>query len=380
MYYYLYSAPIFTSMKPITTLYTTWIEINQSNLEHNIEQYKNFLGTKTGIAAVIKANAYGHGLYEIASVCDNNNLVQRLCVVNTEEALLLRKRGIKKPILVMGYINSDVQTIMQHNIDLTVYDAITLHELQKVAATLDRIATIQLKVDTGLSRLGVLPNEVKSYIQLIHTLPNLRLQGIWSHIANDSDLQSIHNQEDIFATINDPSLESHIAKSQASLQTKYKYTIARIGIGLYGYLPSPHPLRDKLKPVLSLKSRIIHIKKIPAGQTIGYTKIKTTTPTTIAIVAIGYYDGINSQLIHGGNVIIHGHYAPIVSINMNMTTVDISHIPQCKIHDTVILLGKERDKEISAYDWQKTLKLNLRESLVNLESSIPRIITNNTKT
>lgn len=362
-------------MKP-----TTWIEINRSHLEHNLAQYQIWLGNKTGIAPVIKANAYGHGLCEIASICDNSEFVQRLCVVNTQEALQLRKYGIKKSILVIGYTNSDLQEVVLNNIDISVYDMHTINQLQNTAARLQKTINVHLKVDTGLSRLGIFPKEVQTYITYIHNLSNLHLQGIWSHLSSGNDTEIVHEQEKIFAAVKQNNLQTHISNSHGSMQIQNNYSFARIGSGIYGYLLTGNKQQQSvLKPVLSLKSTIIYIKTLPVGTHVGYQQgFTTTTPTTIAILGIGYYDGINSKLIHGGKVIIHGQYAPILSINMNMTTVDISHIPQCKIQDTVILLGEEDNKKISGYSWQKVLNLNLRESLTKLESSIPRIIIDDT--
>lgn len=356
--------------------HTTWIELNRSHLEYNVAQYSNWLPKGTLVSPVIKANAYGHGLYEIASMHEQNPLIKRLCVIDTKEALTLRKSGITKPILVLGYINSSFDDIVRNNIDLSVYDMQTINHLHQTARKHNRVINVHLKVDTGMSRLGVFPQECTTYMQYIKSLSGLYLQGIWSHLSSGNNPAIVQQQENIFKAIKHQLTETHLSNSHGSLQIQKNYSFARIGSGLYGYLLTENKkLQAKLKPVLSLKSKIIFIKNLPPHSHIGYQQLyTTTTSTTIAILGIGYHDGINSKLIRGGKVIIHGHYAPILSINMNMTTVDISHIPQSQVGDTVILLGQELNAQITAYDWQKLLNLNLRESLAKLDSSIPRFI------
>lgn len=358
--------------------YTTWIELNRSNLEHNIIQYQKWLPKGTAINHVIKANAYGHGLTQIASIHEKNPNLARLCVVNTQEALELRNHGIKKPILVLGYINSELEKVITNNIDITVYDQATIKSLNTAAQRLNKVVTVHLKVDTGMSRFGICPTQLQQYVNLIKNCSHFNLQGIWTHLSCSNDPQVVHQQEELFKTCHQFNLEIHIANSLGSLNCKYQYDSVRIGSGLYGYLLTNDKQKQQaLKPVLSLKTKILHVKQLSKGSHVGYQRLHTTTkPTTIAILGIGYHDGINSKLVGKAHVIIHGKLAPIISINMNFITVDITHIPDCQIDDTVTVLGKEDNVQISAYDWQKILDKNIRECLTNLERSLPRIIVN----
>tara|TARA_Y100000588_G_scaffold370239_1_gene440135 strand:- start:4200 stop:5339 length:1140 start_codon:yes stop_codon:yes gene_type:complete len=359
--------------------HTTWIEINRSNLEHNVAQYQQWISSTIAVAPVIKANAYGHGLYEIASIYESNTTVKRLCVIDSKEALLLRQHNIQKPILILGYIDSPLEMIAKHNIDVTVYDLQTIKYLNQAAIKADRIINVHLKVDTGMSRLGIFPEEVATYIQYIKKLEGINLQGIWTHLSSGNDANSVHEQEQLFQQLEFPQhLQTHISNSHGSMHIAHTYSFARVGCGLYGYLLTKNKEKQQsLKPVLSLKSKVIHIKHLPAKKHIGYQQLFTTSqPTTIAILGIGYYEGINSKLIHGGRVIINGHYAPIISINMNLTTIDITNIPQCVVGDIAIFLGQDNTLSITGYDWQQILNLNLRESFAKLESSIPRFIIN----
>ena len=355
----------------------TWIEINRSNLEHNILQYKKWLPEQTKLAPVIKANAYGHGLYQIASIYDTNPHVATLCVVNSQEALYLRKHSIKKPILIVGYLNSSLDEVILQDITITVYDLQTIKQLQSAAKQLNKLVNIHLKVDTGMSRLGIQENNIKSYLDYIQSCQNLILQGVFSHLSNGNSPKIVHQQEELFKLYNVKTSQRHIGNSLGSLNSKYQYDLARIGIGLYGYLlTTDHKKQEVLKPVLSLKTKIIEIKELSANKTIGYfQRYKTTQKTKIAILSIGYYDGLNSKLAQQGRVLVNGCFAKIISINMNLTTIDITDIANCSVHDTVTILGEDQGANINAYEWQKVLNLNLRESFARLDYSIPRIIT-----
>ena len=249
----------------------TWIEINRSNLEHNILQYKNWLPEQTKLAPVIKANAYGHGLYQIASIYDTNPHIGTLCVVNSQEALYLRKHSIKKPILIVGYLNSSLDEVILQDITITVYDLHTIKQLQSAAKQLNKLVNIHLKIDTGMSRLGIQESNIKNYLEYIQSCPNLILQGIFSHLSNGNNPTIVHQQEELFKLYNVQNCQRHIGNSLGSLNSKYQYDLARVGIGLYGYLlTTDHKKQEALKPVLSLKTKIIEIKQLSANKTIGY--------------------------------------------------------------------------------------------------------------
>lgn len=364
-------------MNKTNTPHTTWIEISKSALEHNVNQYRNWLPDQTGIAPVIKANAYGHGLEEIGLLHEHNNHIVRLCVASTSEAVALRNAGVTKPILVLGFINTSLQDIVLHHIDMIVSDIATLHELQKIGKQYNSTINIHLKIDTGLSRLGFFPKEVEAFYNEIKTLPNLQLQGICSHFIEASNPVSVHEQEELLHPLYKPGIQIHTSNSHGSLYTKYLYNFARIGAGLYGYLPeADEQLQNKLKPILSLKTKVISIKHVDQGCTVGYGRTYCVTkPTKLAILGMGYYEGIDPDLSNTGRVLIHGQYAPIVGrINMNYFTVDVTHIPQTQIHDTATVLGKDGNNAISAYDWRIGAKKNVRIFLAKLNNTIPKIV------
>lgn len=357
--------------------YTTWIEINQSALDHNIAQYQAWLPANTGIAPVIKANAYGHGLQQVGMLHEQHKNIVRLCVANTQEGVDLRLAGVTKPILVLGFINTSLASIATYNLDMVVSDLATLHDLNATGKTHAKKINIHLKIDTGLSRLGIFPNQFENFLNEIQSCPFINLQGICSHLIEASNPASVHEQEELLQPFYRPGIQFHTSNSHGSLHSKYHYSFVRIGAGLYGYLPEADEAKQKLlHPILSLKTRVIGIKNISAGATVGYARTYTATkPTKIAVLGMGYYEGINPDLSNMGKVLIHGEFAPIVGrINMNYFTVDVTHIPQTQLHDVATVLGQDGSNKISAYDWRIGAKKNVRIFLAQLNNSVPRII------
>lgn len=356
----------------------TWIEINKTALNHNVQQYRDWLPAQTGIAPVVKANAYGHGIVEIGLLHQENNLVSRLCVASSSEALQLRHAGITKPILILGFINTPYSTLVEYNLDTMVSDIAVIHDLHATAKAFNKKINVHLKVDTGLSRLGFFPKDVPAIIEEIKLLPYLNLQGICSHFIEAYNKELVHQQEDILKPFWQPNVQVHIANSNSSLHTKYIYDFARIGAGLYGYLPEAEPAKQQLlHPIISLKTKVINLKLVPTGASIGYgsTLYVTTKPTMVATLGMGYFEGVDPDLLHCGKVLIHGEYAPIVGrINMNYFMVDVTKIPQTKLHDTATVLGQDGDKYITPYDWRMGAKKNVRIFTARINSQLPKIV------
>ncbi len=357
--------------------YTTWIEISHNSLKHNVEVYRSWLPSQTGISAVVKANAYGHGLVQIGQLHEQNTHVIRLCVANTQEGVDLRLAGVCKPILVLGFINTEMSAVAQYNLDMLVSDENTIQQLNLVGKYFNKIINVHLKIDTGLSRLGIFPDQYDKFIDLIAKSKNLHLQGICSHLIDAYHEKSVHEQEDVLYPFYRSDLQMHTANSHGSLHSKYRYSFARIGAGLYGYLPEADDVQQKmLHPVLSLKTRVIAIKNIPSGASVGYGRTHVVTrPTKIAVLGMGYYEGINPDLSNTGKVLIHGQIANIIGrINMNYFTVDVTDIHQIQLHDIATVLGRDGTHAISAYDWRIGAKKNVRIFLAQINPNIPKII------
>ncbi len=337
------------------------VEISKSALLHNIASYKAILGPQTLLAPVIKSNAYGHGIVEVGAILDTSADVGYLCVVSVSEALQLRAHGITKPILVLSIIDGHVKDAIEQNIDLVVYDLPFAQELNSIAQRLSKKARIHIKIDTGLSRLGVHHQEAEAFVQTCAQLRGIEIIGIFSHFAASerSDLSFSHLQTERFFTLI-KQLEKngihiplkHFASSAAITSLPESHlTFARLGISTYGLWSSVeskvrmetlHP-HFFLRSVMQWKTRVIARKTIPAGSYVGYD-CTYQAPITIetAILPIGYYDGYDRRLSNQSFVKIKDRFFPVRGrIAMNLCIVDVTTDPEIMIGDEVTLLGAE---------------------------------------
>lgn len=368
----------------------SWIEIDKEAFEHNILNYKTIIKPAL-LAPVMKSNAYGHGIELVAKICDQNDLVDLLCVVSLKEALSLRSIDIKKPILVLSIIDDNLEEAIIHNIDLVVYDITTILDLNKVGKSLNKKANIHIKVDTGLSRLGLHHHDVLTLIKQICHLPFISINGIFTHFAESesADQTFTHYQLEQFNTlllqldtmrISIP-LKHAACSAAASANTKSLYNLVRVGIGIYGLWPSPdnrevtqqnYP-NFSLKPVLTWKTRIIQIKDIPAGSYVGYDRTHQMQDNArIAIIPVGYWDGYDRRLANKGLVMINNQQAPIIGrIAMNLSIVDITGLSVSIEHD-VTLLGNYPG--ITADDMATMCQTINYEIVTRINPLLPRLI------
>ncbi len=363
-----------------------WIELSSSAVEHNALQFKQWLGSTTKIAGVIKSNAYGHGLIEMATLYEQCQHIAALCTINVSEAICIRQHGITKPIIAIGYIDTPYDAIPEYDIQVVVYDLVIALQLNEIGKKHHTIIKVHVKFDTGMSRLGIIANELDNFIKQLKTLPWISIVGIFSHFAESYNQDRTHDQESVFQIVERLKADqilphdsvAHISNSHGSLTTKHKkYGYARIGIGLYGYLQKHTPeMQSKLQPVLSLKTRILQIKSVSAGSLIGYDGMfQAPCDMIIATIAIGYYEGLDARLSNCGFVIINGCFAPIIGrVCMNLTIVDITHISHCVTGQVVTILGKEGTISISAYDWSAITKASAYNHLTKLSAVLPKII------
>jgi len=375
----------------------TWIEIDQQAFNHNIASYQAILAPQNvNIGVVVKSNAYGHGILEIAHLCQINNHVSYLFVVMLSEALQLRAAGIQKPILVMGIIDEDPALAILNDIDLLVYSKSMIDNLHAIAARLKKMVAVHLKVDTGLSRLGIDPTETIAIAHHVQMLPFMRLQGISSHFAesNNENLEFTHLQLSRFNNLLQKLAQNnitvpirHMANSAASSILSLKMmNLVRIGAGALG-LPSSAITTERtsttyppfsIKPVLSWHTRIMNIRTIAAGNSVGYDRTYTTTKeTTIALLPIGYGDGYSKRLSNKAHVLLkkQNKFVPVIGrVAMNLATIDITSIGNVSEGDEVIVLGSQ--EQISANTLaQLTEGFNAREITVQINQSIARKIT-----
>jgi len=371
----------------------TWVEINPTALYHNIDQIKALLGA-TELGIVVKANAYGHGMELVASLLDTHPQVHWLFTAGIQEALELRAHCITKPILVLSYYDASLEEAVKNNIDIAIYDYLTADALHNAAQKIGKRARVHIKIDTGMHRLGVPPQDILAFATHIKKLSMLDLYGIFSHFSdlNSPDLSHSYKQLATF----DATLEmlkqhgitflcTHMISSGALvLPTKHQYTLARVGTTLYGFWKSPLQqqrfLEKKpdfsLQHVLTWKTRIIQIKQVPAHSYVGYNRaFYTDKPVIIACLPIGYYDGYPRALSHKSFVLINGKKAPLVGVvSMNIITIDITNIT-ARVDDEVILCGDYDG--LRATDLGLTLDTINNEFASRINPAIPRVLVKN---
>ena len=381
----------------------TWLEISKEAIEHNIAQYKKVIGDGI-LAPVIKSNAYGHGLVEVGQICEKNKQVGWLCVATLSEALILRKNNITKPILVLSYLGKNLEQAVIQNISLVAYDMHTIKKLNDIGKQLGKKCHVHIKIDTGLSRLGVQAAQALTFIQEVKTCKYIYIQGIWTHFAEShAQDRSFTNQqlqlfEDIITKLEEYNIHipiKHVANSAATtmlyqhnqkksqdVQNSKYGNFFRIGIGFYGYWSSEYVKKTTqekwpdftLKPAMTWKTKIFHIKHIKKNSFISYNReYQVTRDSKIALVPTGYFDGYDLRLSNKSFVLIQGKHVPTVGrICMNITVIDVTDIKKVNIEDEVILLGDY--PYINASDIAQTCNLNPREIMTKINAEIPRII------
>lgn len=335
----------------------TWLEIDTIALDHNVSLY-SAISKPALLAPVIKSNAYGHGIELVAQFFNQHAAIDILCVVSLSEAVHLRNCGITKPLLVLSILDRNVELAVLYDIAIVAYDLPMVLELNRLAEQHNTKANIHVKIDTGLSRLGLLHDKAIAFIEYVNTLSNITIQGIFTHYAiSESADQTYTNKQLANFNMVIEYLESkkihiplrHTSCSAAlSANIHTHHTMVRAGIGIYGLWPSKenkimtqqqYP-QFSLRPALTWKTRVIQVKEIAADSYIGYNLTYQVRKTSqIAVLPVGYWDGYDRRLANKGLVYVNGHIAPVVGIvAMNLTMVDVTGL-EVKIGDEVTLLG-----------------------------------------
>ncbi len=372
----------------------TWIEIDNHHFNHNVSQYKRIIGPRN-LSLVIKANAYGHGIEQLANLGECNSNVHSFCVATVQEALTARKAGAKKPILVMGLLDDDPSSIINKNIALTLYDYEIARYVQSIAAQHHATISVHIKIDTGLSRLGMTVEDAPQFIKYVRSLPNIEIQGVYSHCAESHKKDSAFTlaQQSLFQSLIKDLLTDghefpyiHFANSAATSSLDLPFcNFFRIGIGALGLWPSQEnkTITQKrypgfiLKPILTWKTHILAIKNVTQNSFIGYDRtFQAPHDMRIALLPIGYYDGYDFRLYNKGSVLMCGIPAPIIGrISMNITSIDITHIPHAQRKDEVHLMAGS--PIIHPYTLgQLAGNPNIREMITKLSPTISRKIIN----
>lgn len=356
----------------------TWVEIDKKAIQSNLRQFKKLVGKKTMLMPVVKANAYGHGFLEVAQICDKSPQVDRICVVNDNEALSLVEHKIRKPIQILTFYElNDAKKTLKLAKNGVIFPLFSLEQakfLNKVGDMAHKIIKVHIKVDTGASRVGLLPNQIKSFAAVVTQMNNLHLEGIFSHFAaSEEDRVFTEHQMSSFDTIVSE-LEKqgirfsvkHFACSAASvLFAKSRLNAIRLGLSLYGLYPDVLSKKKiSLKPALSWNTKIIQVRTIPAWTKIGYGGSFTTKRTTkLAVLPVGYWDGYDRGLGNRAQVIVNGKRCPIRGrICMNICMADVTALKNVKAGDTATLIGSNGKARITADElakWADTINYEI---------------------
>ncbi|WP_346893184.1 alanine racemase [Clostridium sp. UBA871] len=368
-----------------------WAEINLDTIATNTKNIKKLVGDKE-LIAIVKADCYGHGAVDVVPTLLENG-ASRLAVAMLTEAIELRENNINAPIVILGYTPLYLgEDLINYDIEQTVYDLDYAKELSKIALNFNKKVKIHIAIDTGMGRIGFLPGDdtVKT-INEVYNLEGLEVIGIYSHFSTSDEKDKSYANEQLFkfkkvmADLKALGIElplKHISNSGAIIDMPETYLNGvRPGIILYGYYPSKEVSKDNLsvKPALTLKAKVAHVKELHKDMYISYGKtFKTNKKTIVATLPIGYGDGYPRALSENAKVIVNGKFASILGrICMDQCMIDVTDIENIKTGDEVIILGGEGDLKFNADDMAEALGTINYEILCRIKSRIPRVYIKN---
>jgi len=372
----------------------TWVEINKQNLLYNLEQFRKRIDKNVFLTAVVKANAYGHGLEQVAQIV--NEKADWFAVDSVDEALILKKQGIDKPILILGYTVFDrLHEVVENNFHQVVANLETIQKLDQLTKEKGSEVNVHLKIETGTSRQGIFEKDLDKFIEYFLNNKLLKLAGASTHYANiedttdhtfaQSQLEKYNKAIEKIKKAGFTDFVKHTACSAAGvLFPKTHFDLVRIGISMYGMWSSKETqasakqkgIEFNLKPALTWKTKIAHIKELPAGATVSYgCTEKLSAKTKVAVLPVGYWDGFDRGLSSVGNVLVHGTRCKVLGrVCMNMVVIDVNHLADVKLEDEVVLLGKQGSEEISAEEIAQKCNTINYEVVTRINSGIARII------
>ena len=361
----------------------TWAEVNLSALQFNFNQVKRLVGRKTKVMAVVKCDAYGHGLLPVAERLEKLG-ADYLGVASIDEAIILRKNKIRLPILVLGNIvgQDDGKAIIDYNLTQTLSDYKLGFKLNQIAKKRGRDVRVHIKVDTGMGRLGILYKEAIKFIKQIDQLTNIRIEGVFTHFpCADTDPGFTRQQIDIFSGLIKELKKTaikiplfHAANSMGVIAyPESHFNLIRPGLMLYGLYPK-QGLDIELKQVLSLKSRVIYSKRLPPGQGISYGRSYITKKeTTVIVLPIGYGDGYSRNLSNRADVLIKGRRFRISgTVCMDQIMIDVGD-SKIKIDEEAVLIGSQGNAQIRTEELARIAGTIPYEIICGIGSRVPRV-------
>jgi alanine racemase len=373
----------------------TWAEISATALQHNYATIRDYVAPEAAVCAVVKANAYGHGLLDCALALQAEG-AKTFGVTSTEEGIQLRQGGVKGRILMMsGFWRGEEEAVLEHNLTPAIWDWNQVELLENAAEKMDRApqsVAVHLKIDTGMARLGVGTADLPAMIKVLTSANFVMLEGVFSHLSSADVVDGLESEAQIaqfdkaVAAVNEAGLAPiylHMANSAAIVTRERSWkNMVRPGISLYGYyLPfmsvvtgrPDHTPELPVKHVLSWKTRVIGVREVDAHQPIGYNSAYITqSPARVAVLPVGYGDGLNRQLSSRGRVIVRNDFASIVgNVSMDLTMIDVTGL-SVDVGDEVILIGEAGKRSISAWDHAAHAQTIPYEILCNISSRVPR--------
>jgi alanine racemase len=374
----------------------TWVELDREALLANLRAFRRRVGPRVALCPVVKANAYGHGLAEVARLAAPH--VGFLAVQALEEAVALRRAHVRRPILVLGYVPlAALPPAVRAGFHLSVSNRETLAALARIGRRLGRRVPVHLELETGTRRLGVVAEHLPEFAAVLHDARDaLALAGVSTHFANIEDttnhtyaraqLRAYRTGLERLATLGlRPRLRHTACSAAAILFDETHFDLVRLGISLYGHWPSRETLVSsrarrvthlRLRPVLTWKTRVAQLQEVPVGATVGYgCSYRTTRRSRLAVLPVGYWDGYDRGLSNIGRVLVRGREAPVRGrVCMNMTMVDVTDIPGVALEDEVVLLGTQGEAQVSAEDLATLLGTIPYEVLTRINPTLPRIV------
>ena len=369
----------------------TFAEIDLDALASNFKSVKEFVGTDVSYMAVVKADAYGHGAIECARRLESEG-IDWFGVAIPEEGVELREAGITKPILCLGsFWPGQEDLLVKNQLTAVIYDERSAASLNKYGVENDLRVDVHVKIDTGAGRVGVRHDAAAAFAETLKQHKNVRVTGLLTHFAaaeNPNETEFTNLQISRFMNVCDafrnsghsPEIIDLANSPGAIVHPASRGNLVRLGGALYGLLDDilpPDTVRPELKPVLSLHSQIVDIKRVPTGESLGYGRtFVTKRDSKIALVPIGYADGYPRGLSNCGKVCVNGQLAPVVGrISMDWTLLDVTDIPNVIAGSEVFLVGGGPECSVSAADLAKDLGTIGYEITCGISSRVPRIFT-----
>ncbi len=373
--------------KPVP-LRPAWVEVNTHAIEHNTRRLTQIIGSDTELMAMVKANAYGHGAVQV-SLAALRGRARWLGVYSIGEGIELRDAGIESSILVVGPTPLEwARTGVSRNLSLTVFSLDAVRSISDAARDLKTVARVHIKIDTGMTRLGVSASEAADFACAVSKLPCVEVEGIFTHFARSDELNEMAREYtrlqlsrfqeacDALDRVKIRIPYRHAANSPASLRVPdARFNLARSGILIYGLDPSPEVSRpDGFIPALAFKTEIASIRSVPPGTHVSYGGLfRTERPSRIAVLMVGYADGFRKLPRTYGEVLVRGKRSPIAGrVCMDQTMIDVTDIAEAQVGDEVVLIGKQGGDEIRAEEVAEKLGTNNYEVVSTISARLER--------